>query len=184
MKKQNRDSISYNAYKTKAWIELPVFIVSCITLGTGALISHLSLFTVLLVSSLMIIVIISVVSTIVTPEYSTTATIDNNGISITFAGKAEPIFIPWSKDVYINICLEKDSPKMGEMIRTKVLCLSNINADGELVLCEDSVNSIHKLPTDDYAPWFIFLVVSTSKLTFKREAKRVLAFKEAALAKK
>ena len=184
MKKQNRDSISYNAYKMKAWIEMPVLIVGSITLGTGALISHLSLFTVLIVSSLMIIVIISVVSTIVTPEYSTTATIDNNGISITFSGKAETIFIPWSKDVYINICLEKDSPKIGEMIRTKVLCLSNINADEELVLCEDSVNFIHKLPTDDYAPWFVFLVVSTSKLMCKREAKRVLAFKEAALAKK
>lgn len=43
MKKQNRDSISYNAYKTKAWIEMPVLIVGSITLGTWALISDLSL---------------------------------------------------------------------------------------------------------------------------------------------
>lgn len=187
MKKQNRDSISYNPYKKNAGIAIPILVVTSIVLDTMALIAHFSshpLFISLLVSFQLITIIIAVVLTIITPEYSTTATIDNNGISITFSGKAEPIFIPWSKDVYINICLEKDSPKMGEIIRSKVLCLSNINADEELVLCEDSVNFIHKLPTDDYAPWFVFLVVSTSKLTCKREAKRVLAFKEAALAKK
>ena len=182
MKKQNRDSISYNPYKKNA--RLYYAMMYTFTIAYAACVA--SDYSLVGLIVLIFVVIFDVISTYLAlhdPAYSTTTTIDNNGISITFSGKAEPIFIPWSKDVYINICLEKDSPKMGEIIRTKMLCLSNVNADEELVLCEDSVNFIHKLPTDDYAPWFVFLVVSAN-VTCKREAKRVLAFKEAALAKK
>lgn len=105
------------------------------------------------------------------------------GISVTFSGKDSPIYIPWSNGVYINIRLENDYPGYKQLIRNRVLCLSNKDADGDFVLYDNSINVLHKLPVPDDEPWVIFLYISsTSKC--EKEAERVLAFKEEALAKR
>lgn len=182
MKKQNRDSISYNAYKKNA--RLYYAMMYTFTIAYAAFVaSDYSLVGLIILIFVVIFDVISTYLALHDPAYSTTATIDNNGISITFAGKAEPIFIPWSNDVYINVCIEGELRGFRQFIHNRVLCLSNIDAEGEYVVYDNSINMQHILPTDDYAPWFVFLVVS-AKITCKREAKRVLAFKEAALAKK
>ena len=117
------------------------------------------------------------------PTCKTFITIDSKGAHIFFSNMEKMIFIPWSSEVYVNVCIEPGYPIYRQLTHRRILCLSNVDIKDEFLLHKQSINWTHEMPTDDYAPWFVFLVVS-AKVTCKREAKRVLAFKEAALAKK
>lgn len=181
MKRTNCNSISYNPYKRKAWAYLSLLFSFTIAMAYGLLTSQYSLTEVLILILLAIIDAISTYLVLRDPAYSTT-TINSNGINITFSGKDSPLYIPWSNDVYINIRLENDYPGYKQLVRNRVLCLSNKDADGDFVLYDNSINVLHKLPVPDDEPWVIFLSVSSASKC-KKEAKRVLALKEAALMK-
>lgn len=183
MEKLCGNSMIYNPYKRKAWAYLSLLFSFTIAMAYGLLTSQYSLTEVLILILLAIIDAISTYLVLRDLAYSTTIIINSNGISVTFSGKDSPIYIPWSNGVYINIRLENDYPGYKQLIRNRVLCLSNKDADGDFVLYDNSINVLHKLPVPDDEPWVIFLYVSsTSKC--EKEAERVLAFKEEALAKR
>lgn len=182
MKRTDCNSISYSPYKRKAWAYLSLLFSFTIAMAYGLLTSQYSLIEVLILILLAIIDAISTYLVLRDPAYSTTTTINSNGINITFSGKDSPLYIPWSNDVYINIRLENDYPGYKQLVRNRVLCLSNKDADGDFVLYDNSINVLHKLPVPDDEPWVIFLSVSSASKC-KKEAKRVLALKEAALMK-
>ena len=182
MKRTNCNSISYSPYKRKAWVYLSLLFAFTIAMAYGLLTSQYSLAEVLILILLVIIDAISTYLALRDPAYSTTIIIDTEGIRITFSGNDKPIFVAWSNGVYINICLENDYPGYKQLIRNRVLCLSNKDADGDFVLYDNSINVLHKLPVPDDEPWVIFLSVSSASKC-KKEAKRVLALKEAALMK-
>ena len=116
------------------------------------------------------------------PTCKTFITIDSEGAHIFFSNMEKTIFIPWSSEVYVNVCIEQGYPSYRQLIQRRILCLSSVDMKDEFLLHKQSINWTHEMPTDESEPWMVFLVVSFPSKC-KREAKRVLAFKEAALTK-
>ena len=139
MEKLCGNSMIYNPYKRKAWAYLSLLFSFTIAMAYGLLTSQYSLTEVLILILLAIIDAISTYLVLRDPAYSTTIIINSNGISVTFSGKDSPIYIPWSNGVYINIRLENDYPGYKQLIRNRVLCLSNKDADGDFVLYDNSI---------------------------------------------
>lgn len=117
------------------------------------------------------------------PTCKTFTTIDKEGAHILFSNEEKTIFIPWDNDVHVNVCIEQGYPSYRQLIQRRILCLSNVDMKDEFLPHEKSVNWTHEMPTNSIEPWMVFLVVSDSRFKCMREAKRVLAFKEAALTK-
>lgn len=117
------------------------------------------------------------------PTCKTFITIDSEGAHIFFSNMEKTIFIPWSSEVYVNVCIEQGYPSYRQLIQRRILCLSSVDMKDEFLLHKQSINWTHEMPTDESEPWMVFLIVSsTSKC--EKEAERVLAFKEEALAKR
>lgn len=117
------------------------------------------------------------------PAAKTAITIDQNGIQISFLSGEAPAYIPWSKEVFINICVEDKYITHDQIVHRRILCLSNYDINGAYIKYEGKIhciNMLHKFPDDDNDVWVLFLVTDTTGAC-KRAAKRVSAFKDAAL---
>ena len=117
------------------------------------------------------------------PTCKTFITIDSEGAHIFFSNMEKTIFIPWSSEVYVNVCIEQGYPSYRQLIQRRILCLSSVDMKDEFLLHKQSINWTHEMPTDESEPWMVFLIVSYPSKC-EKEAERVLAFKEAALTKR
>ena len=117
------------------------------------------------------------------PTCKTFITIDSEGAHIFFSNMEKTIFIPWSSEVYVNVCIEQGYPSYRQLIQRRILCLSSVDMKDEFLLHKQSINWTHDMPTDESEPWMVFLIVSYPSKC-EKEAERVLAFKEAALTKR
>lgn len=110
----------------------------------------------------------------------TAVNIELSGIQILFLNGDTPVFVPWDRNVYVNICIEKESVSEKLMIHRRVLCLSNWDISDSKVSYKQSVNYTHKMPSDCNELWIVLLVLSDAH-ECKKEREKVCAFKDAAL---
>lgn len=180
MKKTDISSITYNPYRHEA-IEYGIVMLIG-TVLTACVLPH-SQFDIIIVAVFVIFVILDVVSACLIlrdPRFATSATIDCDGVHICFKEKDTPLFVPWSSDVYINICIEDEYVYYNQFARRRVLCLSNKDINGEFVRYDSSINLSHQLPNDSNEQWILFLVTATAR-TCKKAAKHVSTFRDSAL---
>lgn len=179
MKKNDVSSITYNPSRQESIESGAVMLIITALAAYAAWRWQFGIIAVVCFIGFVIISVVAVYYTLRDPSFVTYATIDRDGVHISFKGKDPPIFIPWSNDVYINICIRNDHGFIGRTSRDMVLCLSNRDINDELVKYDDSINLSHKLPSDINEQWVLFLVTDVTFMC-KRAAKRVRAFKDAA----
>ncbi len=91
------------------------------------------------------------------PTCKTFITIDSEGAHIFFSNMEKTIFIPWSSEVYVNVCIEQGYPSYRQLIQRRILCLSSVDMKDEFfVLHKQSINWTHEMPTDESEPWMVF----------------------------
>lgn len=61
------------------------------------------------------------------PTCKTFITIDSEGAHIFFSNMEKTIFIPWSSEVYVNVCIEQGYPSYRQLIQRRILCLSSVD---------------------------------------------------------
>ena len=99
------------------------------------------------------------------------ARISQQGFAVVDPKRSEPVFVPWSEQIYLCTCMEGDVYSY-HWIHDTILCFSNQDISGQWIERGQTVNYRQTFETDAGQPWVVALTYG-SKAKCRKDAARV-----------
>lgn len=103
--------------------------------------------------------------------YRTMIEVSQQGFSVVDPKRSEPVFVPWSEQIYLCTCMEGDVYSY-HWIHDTILCFSNQDISGQWIERGQTVNYRQTFETDAGQPWVVALTYG-SKAKCRKDAARV-----------
>lgn len=103
--------------------------------------------------------------------YRTMIEVSQQGFAVVDPKRSEPVFVPWSEQIHLCICVEGDVYSY-HWVHEKILCFSNQDISGQWIERSQTVNYRQTFETDAGQPWVVALTYG-SKAKCKKDAARV-----------
>lgn len=97
--------------------------------------------------------------------------VSQQGFAVVDPKRSEPVFVPWSEQIYLCTCMEGDVYSY-HWIHDTILCFSNQDISGQWIERGQTVNYRQTFETDDGQPWIVALTYG-SKAKCKKDAARI-----------
>ena len=106
--------------------------------------------------------------------YRTMIEVSQQGFAVVDPKRSEPVFVPWSEQIYLCTCMEGDVYSY-HWIHDTILCFSNQDISGQWIERSQTVNYRQTFETDAGQPWVVALTYG-SKAKCKKDAARVCQY--------
>ena len=103
--------------------------------------------------------------------YRTMIEVSQQGFAVVDPKRSEPVFVPWSEQIYLCTCMEGDVYSY-HWIHDTILCFSNQDISGQWIERGQTVNYRQTFETDAGQPWVVALTYG-SKAKCRKDAARV-----------
>ena len=84
--------------------------------------------------------------------YRTMIEVSQQGFAVVDPKRSEPVFVPWSEQIHLCICVEGDVYSH-HWVHEKILCFSNQDISGQWIERGQTVNYRQTFETDAGQPW-------------------------------
>mgnify|MGYP000017466670 FL=1 len=127
----------------------------------------------LCVSSAVVVLVyaVTVFSIVRSAGYRTKIVVSQQGFAVVDPKRSEPVFVPWSEQIYLCTCMEGDVYSH-HWVHEKILCFSNQDISGQWIERGQTVNYRQTFETDAGQPWVVALTYG-SKAKCRKDAARV-----------
>ena len=127
----------------------------------------------LCVSSAVVVLVyaVTVFSIVRSAGYRTKIVVSQQGFAVVDPKRSEPVFVPWSEQIYLCTCMEGDVYSY-HWIHDTILCFSNQDISGQWIERGQTVNYRQTFETDAGQPWVVALTYG-SKAKCRNDAARV-----------
>lgn len=127
----------------------------------------------LCVSSAVVVLVyaVTVFSIVRSAGYRTKIVVSQQGFAVVDPKRSEPVFVPWSEQIYLCTCMEGDVYSY-HWIHDTILCFSNQDISGQWIERGQTVNYRQTFETDAGQPWVVALTYG-SKAKCRKDAARV-----------
>ncbi len=103
--------------------------------------------------------------------YRTMIEVSQQGFAVVDPKRSEPVFVPWSEQIHLCICVEGDVYSH-HWVHEKILCFSNQDISGQWIERSQTVNYRKTFETDAGQPWVVALTYG-SKAKCRKDAARI-----------
>lgn len=111
--------------------------------------------------------------------YRTMIEVSQQGFAVVDPKRSEPVFVPWSEQIHLCICVEGDVYSH-HWVHEKILCFSNQDISGQWIERGQTVNYRQTFETDAGQPWVVALTYG-SKAKCKKDAARIRQYMDGCL---
>lgn len=105
--------------------------------------------------------------------------VSQQGFAVVDPKRSEPVFVPWSEQIRLCICVEGDVYSH-HWVHEKILCFSNQDISGQWIERGQTVNYRQTFETDAGQPWVVALTYG-SKAKCRKDAARIRQYMDGCL---